>query len=53
LVRLEIGQWWHNTYPGSGPSSLEVKPLRTALVFIINTWWLTVLLELCCLEEEE
>jgi hypothetical protein len=30
-----------------------VKPLRPALVFIISTRWLTVLLELCCLEEEE
>jgi hypothetical protein len=52
-VPLGIGQWRHDTYPGSGPSSLEVKTLRPALVFIISTRWLTVLLELCCLEEED
>jgi hypothetical protein len=39
-VRLGIGQWQHITYPGSGPSSPEVKPLRPALVFITSTWWL-------------
>jgi hypothetical protein len=32
---------------------LEVKPLLPALVFILSTQWLIVLLELCCLEEEE
>jgi hypothetical protein len=32
---------------------LEVKPLLPALVFILSTRWLTMLLELCCLEEEE
>jgi hypothetical protein len=42
-----------STYPGSGPSTPEVKPLLPALVFILSTWWLTVLLELCCLEEKE
>jgi hypothetical protein len=52
-VRLEIRKWRHSTYPGSGPSSPEVKPLCPALVFIISTRWLTVLLDLCCLEEEE
>jgi hypothetical protein len=31
----------------------EVKPLFLALVFILSTWWLTVLLELYCLEEQE
>jgi hypothetical protein len=30
-----------------------VKPLCHALVFIISARWLTVLLELCCLVEEE
>jgi hypothetical protein len=48
-----LGKCRHITYPSSGPSSLEVKPLRPALVFIISTRWLIVLLELCCLEEEE
>jgi hypothetical protein len=32
---------------------MEVKPLLPALVFILSTRWLTVLLELYCLEEEE
>jgi hypothetical protein len=41
-----------STYPGSGPSSLEVKPLHPALFFITSTV-ATMLLELCCLEEEE
>jgi uncharacterized protein (TIGR03382 family) len=40
-------------YPGSGPSTPEVKPLLPALVFILSTWWLTMLLELYCLELEE
>jgi hypothetical protein len=48
-----LGKRRHNTYPGSGPSSPEVKPLHPALDFIISTRWLIVLLELCCLEEEE
>jgi hypothetical protein len=48
-----LGKQRHITYPGSGSSSLEVKPLRPALVFIISTRWLIVFLELCCLEEEE
>jgi hypothetical protein len=42
-----------STYPGSGPSSPEVKPLLPALVFILSTWWLTRFLELYCLEVEE
>jgi hypothetical protein len=40
-------------YPGSGPSTPEVKPLLPALVFILSTRCLIVLLELYCLEEEE
>jgi hypothetical protein len=43
----------HHVPTGSGPSTTEVKPLLPTLVFILSTWWLTVLLELCCLEEEE
>jgi hypothetical protein len=42
-----------STYPGLGLSMPELKPLLPALVFILSTRWLTVLLELCCLEEEE
>jgi hypothetical protein len=42
-----------STYPGSGPSTPEVKPLFPSLVFILSTGWLTVLLGLYCLEEEE
>jgi hypothetical protein len=34
-------------------STPEVKPLLSDLVFILSTRWLTVLLELYCLEEEE
>jgi hypothetical protein len=39
-------------YPGSGPSTLEVKPLLPALFHIIFTV-VTTLLELFGLEEEE
>jgi hypothetical protein len=42
-----------STYPGSGPSTPEVKPLLPALLFILSTRWLTRLLELYCLEIEE
>jgi hypothetical protein len=41
-----------STYPGSGPSTPEVKPLLPALLFILCTRWLTRLLELYCLEVE-
>jgi hypothetical protein len=37
---LRFGKRRHNTYPGSRPSSPEVKPLRPALVFTISTRWL-------------
>jgi hypothetical protein len=40
-------------YPGLGPSTLDVTPLLHALLFILNTRWLTRLLELYCLEVEE
>jgi hypothetical protein len=39
-VRFEIGQWRYSTYPGLGPFSPEVKPLRPALIFIMLTQWL-------------
>jgi hypothetical protein len=52
-VRLETGQVTAQHLPMFRPSSPEVKPLHHALVFIINTRWLAVLLELCCLEQEE
>jgi hypothetical protein len=48
-----LGSYDTSTYPGSGPSSPEVKPLLPALVFILSTRWLTRLLELYCLEVEE
>jgi hypothetical protein len=48
-----LGSYDTSTYPGSGPSLPEVKPLLPALVFILSTWWLTRLLELYCLEVEE
>jgi hypothetical protein len=48
-----LGSYDTSTYPGSGPSTPEVKPLLPALVFILSTWWLTRLLELYCLEVEE
>jgi hypothetical protein len=48
-----LGSYDTSTYPGSWPSSPEVKPLLLALVFILSTWWLTRLLELYCLEVEE
>jgi hypothetical protein len=48
-----LGSYDMSTYPGSGPSSPEVKPLLLALVFILSTRWLTRLLELYCLEVEE
>jgi hypothetical protein len=50
---LRLGSDDTSSYPGSRPSTLKVKPLLPALVFILSTQWLTVLLELCCLEEEE
>jgi hypothetical protein len=42
-----------STYPGSGSFTLEVTPLLPALLFILCTRWLTMLLELYCLELEE
>jgi hypothetical protein len=48
-----LGSYDTSTYPGSGPSTPEVKPLLPALLFILCTWWLTRLLELYCLEVEE
>jgi hypothetical protein len=48
-----LGSYDTRTYPGSGPSTPEVKPLLPALVFILSTRWLTRLLELYCLEVEE
>jgi hypothetical protein len=48
-----LGSYDTSTYPGSGPSTPEVKPLLPALVFILSTRWLTRLLELYCLEVEE
>jgi hypothetical protein len=41
-----------SVYPGSGPSTLEVKPLLPALFCIISIV-VTMLLELFGLEEEE
>jgi hypothetical protein len=41
-----------SVYPGSGPSTPEVKPLLPALFRIISTV-VTMLLELFGLEEEE
>jgi hypothetical protein len=41
-----------SVYPGSGPSTSEVKPLLPALFCIISTM-VTMLLELFGLEEEE
>jgi hypothetical protein len=41
-----------SVYPGSGPSTLEVKPLLPAL-FCIISMVVTMLLELFGLEEEE
>jgi hypothetical protein len=48
-----LGSYDTSTYPGSGPSTPEVKPLLPALLFILCTRWLTRLLELYCLEVEE
>jgi hypothetical protein len=48
-----LGSYDMSMYPGSGPSTSEVKPLLPALVFILSTRWLTRLLELYCLEVEE
>jgi hypothetical protein len=48
-----LGSYDTSTYPGSGPSTPEVKPLLPALLFILSTRWLTRLLELYCLEVEE
>jgi hypothetical protein len=48
-----LGSYDTSTYPGSGPSMTEIKPLLPALLFILCTWWLTRLLELYCLEVEE
>jgi hypothetical protein len=48
-----LGSYDTSTYPGSGPSTLEVKPLLPALLFILSTRWLPRLLELYCLEVEE
>jgi hypothetical protein len=48
-----LGSYDTSTYPGSGPSSSEVKPLLHALVFILSTRWLTRLLEMYFLEVEE
>jgi hypothetical protein len=48
-----LGSYDTSTYPGSGPSIPEVKPLLPALLFILSTRWLTRLLELYCLEVEE
>jgi hypothetical protein len=50
---LRLGSYDTSTYPGSGPSTPEVKPLLPTLVFILSTRSLTVLLELYCLEVEE
>jgi hypothetical protein len=50
---LILGSYDMSTYPGSGPSTLEVKPLLPALLFILSTRWLTRLLELYCPEIEE
>jgi hypothetical protein len=51
-VRLGIVQLRHHVYPGSGPSTPEVKPLLAAL-FLISSTLVTMLLELFGLEEEE
>jgi hypothetical protein len=51
-VRLGIVLWDTTVYPGSGPSTPEVKPLLLALFIIIFTE-ITMLLELFGLEEEE
>jgi hypothetical protein len=48
-----LGSYDTSTYPGSGPSTPEVKPLLLALLFILCTWCLTRLLEMYCLEVEE
>jgi hypothetical protein len=48
-----LGSYDTSMYPGLGPSSLKVKSLLPALVFILSTQWLTRLLELYCLEVEE
>jgi hypothetical protein len=48
-----LGSYDTSTYPGSGPSTPDVKPLLPALLFILSTRWLTRLLELYCLEVEE
>jgi hypothetical protein len=48
-----LGSYDTSTYPGSGPSTPEVKPLLPTLLFILCTRWLTRLLELYCLEVEE
>jgi hypothetical protein len=48
-----LGSYDTSTYQGSGPSTLEGKPLLPALLFILSTQWLTRLLELYCLEVEE
>jgi hypothetical protein len=48
-----LGSYDTSMYPGSGPSTLEVKPLLPALLFILSPRWLTRLLELYCLEVEE
>jgi hypothetical protein len=48
-----LGSYDTSTYPGSGPSSPEVKPLLPALVIILSTRWLTRLLEMYFIEVEE
>jgi hypothetical protein len=48
-----LGSYDTRMYPGTRPSTLEVKPLLPALLFILSTRWLTRLLELYCLEVEE
>jgi hypothetical protein len=48
-----LGSYDTSMYPGSGPSTPEVKPLLPALLFILSTRWLTRLLELYCLEGVE
>jgi hypothetical protein len=48
-----LGSYDTSTYPGSRPSTPEVKPLLPATLFILSTRWLIRLLELYYLEVEE